>query len=86
MRLLLVNDDGIGTVGLTALEEGLKEEHEVWICAPDRERSGASHSLTFSDAVQTKIISERTLSVKGTPVDCVLAAFEYFLPNPRIKI
>jgi 5'-nucleotidase len=82
MKILLVNDDGIGSPGLTALEDGLKEKHEVWVSAPDRERSGASHSLTFAEAVQTKIVAERTLSVKGTPVDCVLAAFEYFLPHP----
>ncbi len=82
MTVLLVNDDGIDSAGLAALKDGLEEKHEVWIAAPDRERSGASHSLSFSEAVQTKIVSERTLSVKGTPVDCVLAAFEYFLPYP----
>lgn len=82
MNLLLVNDDGVGSAGLGALADGLKDDHEVWICAPDGERSGASHSVTLTEAVQTKLISERTLSVRGTPADCVLVAFNYFLQKP----
>jgi 5'-nucleotidase len=82
MKVLIVNDDGIESAGLAALKEGLEGEHEVWVCAPESERSGASHSLTFSEPVRTRKISSRTLSVNGTPVDCVLAAFEYFLPGP----
>jgi len=82
MRILLVNDDGIHSPALAALKEGLSGEHEVWICAPDREKSGASHSITFADAVRTKVVAERTLSVRGTPADCVLVAARDFLPAP----
>ncbi len=47
VRILLSNDDGIHSTGLKALHEALKDEHEVVVVAPDRERSAAGHSLTL---------------------------------------
>jgi len=81
MRILLVNDDGMHSPGIAALKDAFSEKHEVWTCAPDREKSGASHSITFAEAVRSKEIAEHTLLVQGTPADCVLAAFRYFLPE-----
>ncbi len=82
MRILLANDDGIHSPGLMALKEGLAEAHEVWVCAPDREKSGSSHSITFAEAIRARVVSEKALSVQGTPADCVLVAFRDFLPEP----
>jgi 5'-nucleotidase len=81
MRILLVNDDGIGSPGLEALRDALSA-NELWIAAPDNERSGASHSLTLSDAVRTREIDKRTFAVRGTPVDCVLIALQHMLTDP----
>lgn len=68
--------------GLTALKEAVSEEkHEVWMSAPDREKSGSSHSITFAEAVRTREIAENTLLVAGSPADCVLSAFRHFLPE-----
>ncbi|MBN1686937.1 MAG: 5'/3'-nucleotidase SurE, partial [Spirochaetales bacterium] len=82
MRILLVNDDGIHSPGIAVLKEGLSGNHEVWVCAPDREKSGSSNSITFSEAVRTALVSDRTLAVSGTPADCVLVAARDFLPAP----
>lgn len=72
MKILLTNDDGIESPGLRALEEALSGEHEVWTVAPDRERSGTSHSITLHDAVRFRQLSERRYACGGTPADCVL--------------
>ena len=49
MRIMLVNDDGCHAAGIQTLgRELIKAGHEVTICAPDRERSAASHSFSFS--------------------------------------
>ena len=47
MKILLSNDDGIVANGIRALTEALSQEHEVYVIAPDRERSAAGHSLTL---------------------------------------
>lgn len=82
MKILLVNDDGVHSPGLAVLKEGLAGEHEVWVCAPDREKSGSSHSITFAEAVRTTVVSDHTLSVQGTPADCVLVAARHLMPQP----
>jgi 5'-nucleotidase len=74
MRILLTNDDGIEAEGLIALAEGLSPEHEVWIFAPDRERSGVSHALTLVTPCKVRKLSERTYSCSGTPADCIILA------------
>lgn len=76
MKILLVNDDGIHSPGLEALKSGLRADHELWIYAPDTERSGASHSLTLAEAVRTREVEPRSIAVRGTPADCVLIALQ----------
>lgn len=69
--ILLTNDDGINSEGLHILSSELKNVGEVYIIAPDRERSAASHSLTLHRPLRVDRLSERVFSVDGTPVDCV---------------
>lgn len=78
MRILLVNDDGIESPGLDALRDTLID-HEIWVVAPDSERSGASHALTLSDPVRTRQVAERAYAVRGTPADCILIALQHML-------
>ena len=47
MKILVSNDDGIAANGIRCLTETLALEHEVYVIAPDRERSAAGHSLTL---------------------------------------
>ena len=82
MRILLTNDDGIHAEGIDALVRALSAEHELVVAAPDSERSGASHSLTFSTPIRMREArnwndlpdSVRAYAINGTPVDCVKLA------------
>ena len=72
MRVLVSNDDGVDAPGIHALAQGLRDAgHEVYVVAPDRDRSGASNSLTLDLPIRVKHLDHYTCSVAGTPTDCV---------------
>jgi 5'-nucleotidase len=72
MRVLVSNDDGFDSPGIRALAEGLRAAgHEVTVVAPDRDRSGASNSLTLDQPIRTKSLGGGVWCVAGTPTDCV---------------
>jgi 5'-nucleotidase len=72
MRILISNDDGVDAPGIKYLTEGLqKAGHDVTVVAPDRDRSGASNSLTLDQPIRAKQLNDVTWSVAGTPTDCV---------------
>ena len=74
MRIMLVNDDGCHAVGIQTLGRALiAAGHQVTVCAPDRERSAASHSFTFSKPIEVNKFAENGLTgyaIGGTPADC----------------
>ncbi len=78
MRILLTNDDGIHARGLHSLVEELSPIAELYLVAPDRERSATGHSITVFEpirVVETKIPGiVKGWVVGGTPVDCVKLA------------
>lgn len=71
MKILLSNDDGVHAEGLKALAETLADLAEVVIVAPDRNRSGASNSLTLETPLRVKQLEKNVYAVQGTPTDCV---------------
>ena len=71
MRILLSNDDGYFAPGLAALAEGLAPLGEITVVAPERDRSGASNSLTLDRPLQLRKAHNGFLYVNGTPTDCV---------------
>ncbi len=71
MKILISNDDGVYAEGLRILADSLREIATIKIVAPDRNRSGASNSLTLDRPVRVKNIGDGILSVEGTPTDCV---------------
>lgn len=71
MNILLSNDDGYQAPGLTALRLALAAQHHVITVAPDRDRSGASNSLTLMNPLRLRQQAENLYSVNGTPTDCV---------------
>ena len=81
-RILISNDDGIHARGIKALKKALEQIADVTVVAPDRERSGASHSLTMDVPLRTHRISDNVIGVDGTPTDCVLLALKLLLPEP----
>lgn len=83
MRILITNDDGIDALGLRRLEEELKKSHDVFVCAPDREQSASSHSLSLSRPLRLMSRGENRWACDGTPTDSVLLAFhELFKETP----
>ncbi len=82
MRILVTNDDGIDSPGLTVLAEALKAIGEVWVVAPDRERTAVAHAVTLHKPLRLHRLSPRTFSVNGTPVDCVNLALLKVMPKP----
>ena len=71
MRILLSNDDGYFAPGLLALSEALKDLAEIVVVAPERNRSGASNSLTLDRPLSLKKANNGFYFVTGTPTDCV---------------
>ncbi len=71
MRILLSNDDGFLAPGIGLLAKTLKEIAEVTVVAPDRNRSGASNSLTLDNPLRMMTTENGFISVNGTPTDCV---------------
>ncbi|CAJ1908513.1 5'/3'-nucleotidase SurE [Aeromonas hydrophila] len=88
MRILVSNDDGVHAEGIRVLSEALAACGEVIVVAPDRNRSGASHSLTLEVPLRVTRIAETGYhAVKGTPTDCVhLAVNELVRPEPDMVV
>jgi 5'-nucleotidase len=71
MRILLSNDDGYFSPGITLLAERLAAVGEVTVVAPERDRSGASNSLTLDRPLTVRRAANGFWFVNGTPTDCV---------------
>jgi len=71
MRILLSNDDGYFAPGLAVLAETLSSIAEITVVAPERDRSGASNSLTLDRPLMLRQASSGFYYVNGTPTDCV---------------
>lgn len=73
-RILISNDDGYLAPGLAALAEACAAVAEITVVAPDRNRSGASNSLTLELPMRVRTAENGFLFVDGTPTDCVHVA------------
>lgn len=82
MRILVTNDDGIHSPGIAALAKALAAIGEVWIVAPDRERTAVAHAVTLHKPLRLHRQGPRTYVVNGTPVDCVNLALLKVMPKP----
>jgi 5'-nucleotidase len=90
MRILISNDDGIFADGINALRERLEkmeEVKEIFVVAPDRERSATGHGITMHKPLRIwemdyKSPKSSGWSVNGTPADCVKLALEELLKQP----
>lgn len=81
MRILVSNDDGVLAPGIRILAKELATAGEITVVAPDRNRSGASNSLTLTRPLRVRQLDNGYYSVEGTPTDCVHLALTGFL-NP----
>jgi 5'-nucleotidase len=86
-RVLLVNDDGIDGPGLVMLERIVGAfTDDIWVVAPDEERSGAGHSFATTLPIRVRQRDERHFAVKGTPTDCALLAIHDLIPDKKPDI
>jgi len=89
MRILLVNDDGVFAEGIGALATALKKEHEVIMVAPESERSGYSHMLTYYKPITVRKVSVpgnedvEAYSVSASPADCAKFGFAEVLKDRK---
>lgn len=81
MRILLSNDDGYQAEGIQCLYRALCEIAEVTLVAPDRNRSGASNSLTLENPLRVRESAPGVMAVDGTPTDCVHLAITGLLSS-----
>lgn len=87
MHILVSNDDGQRAKGINILSERLRELGQLTIAAPDRNRSGASNSLTLDMPIRFEEVGEGVFSVAGTPTDCVHIALTTMMENrPKMVV
>ena len=82
MHILLSNDDGYSAIGLITLAEFLKPLAKITVVAPERNRSGASNSLTLDRPISVKTAANGFYYSNGTPTDCVHLALTGMLETP----
>ena len=86
-RILVTNDDGIGAPGIKLLEKiALEITSDVWVVAPDHEKSGAGHSISMHIPIRLNQIDERHFAVTGTPTDCALMAIYEIMTDKKPTI
>ena len=78
--ILLTNDDGYFSEGIVFLKEFLSKKYNVFVVAPDRERSAISMALTLNRPLRLTQIESEIFSVNGTPADCVNLAVQKVMP------
>ncbi len=85
--ILVTNDDGIYSKGILVLAKALQEIGEVFIVAPDREKSAIAHSLTLHRPLRVERIKKNVYAVDGTPADCVYLGVNAILPaRPQLVV
>src|SRR5437763_3888711 len=82
-RILVTNDDGIYSEGIRKLAKALAALGEVFIVAPDREQSAASHALTLNRPLRLMQLEANEWIVDGTPTDCVNLGVLKLFNDPR---
>lgn len=94
-KILLTNDDGLGAVGLQLLATVLSSHYEVYIVAPDRERSGVGHGFTLlnplradpaPDNLGLEGLVQAAYKCSGTPVDCVKMGLLALFPGVKFDL
>jgi len=79
--ILVTNDDGIYSKGIFALAKTLQGIGDVFVVAPDREKSAIAHSLTLHRPLRVEKIRKNFYAVDGTPADCVHLGVNTILPK-----
>ncbi len=79
--ILVTNDDGVHSPGIISLYKIMKEIGDVYVVAPDRERSAVSHALTMHRPLKVEHLDDHIFSLNGTPTDCVAVGINKIIPD-----
>ena len=71
MTILITNDDGIGAPGIKALAEAMSEIGDIYVVAPDRQRSAVGMSITIEHPLRVNELRDGWMAINGMPTDCV---------------
>jgi len=87
MNILISNDDGYRARGITTLAETLSKTANICVVAPDRNKSGASSSLTLDMPMRVSKISENVYATSGSPADCIhLGCYRLMKEKPDMVV
>lgn len=81
-RILVSNDDGWQSPGIHALADALATFADVWVVAPERERSAVSHALSLHKPLRLRETAHQRFWCSGSPADSVYIAMHHVLPGP----
>jgi len=76
MNILITNDDGFGAWGIEAITDRLAKEHNVYVVAPDGNRSGSGMSVNFTKPLLYRKMGSKMIACSGSPVDCVIGGLK----------
>jgi 5'-nucleotidase len=79
--IFVSNDDGYAAKGVERLCEALESLGEVWMVAPERERSASSHAITLHKPLRVHRLSERRYWCSGSPTDCTYVGLNSVVPR-----
>ncbi len=87
LNILVTNDDGVYSDGLMILAKALHQIGNVFVVAPETEKSAIAHSLTLHRPLRVKKKKKNVYAVDGTPADCVHLGVNAILPErPRLVV
>lgn len=81
MVILITNDDGVHSDGITALKDALSPGNVVYVMAPERERTCVAHAITLHKPLRIREHGGDVFSSNGTPADCVLLGIKTIMPR-----
>ena len=86
IRILITNDDGIFSEGIRILTDIVKDFGEIYVAAPDRQRSAVSHAITIHEPIMVEksdfpVNTAGAWSIGSTPADCIRIALNNLLPD-----
>jgi len=79
--ILVTNDDGVYSEGITALSRALRSIGDVYVVAPEREQSAIGHALTLHRPLRFEKVNNKVYFINGTPTDCVVLGVNKLLPR-----
>ncbi len=85
-RIMITNDDGVNADGIIRLAKAVRTYGEVWVAAPDEQKSGASHSINLHTPIAVREVDfpvegVKAYAVSGSPADCVRVGVLNLLPE-----